>query len=310
MRNTTIFNMPRKTVIYSMVFHVLIVVVSYLGLPALKKPLTMSETPVMVELVTVAERTNAPPPPPRKPAPQKKPSPPREAPPTPPQAQTPPPPPPSPLSQDVAAVPPAPTPKPKKAKEKPKPQPKAKPEPEPKVKVPPKLAKAKPKRKPKPPDNFASVLKTLEELDRSAPKKDEKKEKQKKKQPDKKFDEMIAQALMSQKPQHDPTRPLTISEIDLVRQQIARCWNLPAGAKNAEDLIIEIKVGMNPDGTVREARIENQVRMSDGFFRAAAESALRAVLNPQCQPFKLPPEKYSIWQTMTLTFNPKEMFGV
>jgi hypothetical protein len=96
----------------------------------------------------------------------------------------------------------------------------------------------------------------------------------------------------------------------LVRQQIARCWNLPAGAKDAENLIIEIKVGMNPDGTVREARIANQSRMSDGFFRAAAESALRAVLNPRCQPFKLPSEKYNIWQTMILTFNPKEMFGV
>jgi hypothetical protein len=223
-------------------------------------------------------------------------------------AAAPPPPPPAPPSQDVAAVPPAPAPKPKQAKEKPKPEPKAEPKPEPR-KVPPKqLAKAKPKRKPKPPDNFASVLKTLEDLEQSTPKTEAKKDK--KKQPDKKFDDMIAQALMSQKPQHDPTRPLTISEIDLVRQQIARCWNLPAGAKDAENLIIEIKVGMNPDGTVREARIANQSRMSDGFFRAAAESALRAVLNPRCQPFKLPSEKYNIWQTMILTFNPKEMFGV
>jgi hypothetical protein len=30
-------------------------------------------------------------------------------------------------------------------------------------------------------------------------------------------------------------------------------------------------------------------------------------LNPRCHPFKLPPEKYDHWRTMTLIFNPKEM---
>ena len=291
----------------------MIVVISYVSLPALKRPMPMVETPMMVELVTVAERTNAPPPPPRKPKPKKKTETKRIKPPEPPKSKTPPPPPPPPPSQDIAAVAPAPSPK-LKAKQKPKPEPKAKPKPAPKakVKVPPKLAKAKPKRKPKPPDNFASVLKTLEELERIQPNKDDKKQKkQKNKKPDENFDQIMAKELQPQKTQYEPTGPLTISQIDYVRQQIARCWNLPAGAKDAENLIIEIKVSMNLDGTVREARIQNQTRMlADGFFRAAAESALRAVLNPQCQPFKLPKDKYNIWQTMTLTFNPKEMFGV
>jgi hypothetical protein len=47
---------------------------------------------------------------------------------------------------------------------------------------------------------------------------------------------------------------------------------------------------------------------SDPFFRSAAESALRAVLNPRCNPLRLPPEKYEQWQTMTLNFDPREMF--
>jgi len=301
--------MSRKSLVFSAVFHVLIVAISYVGLPALKRPIPMIETPVMVEFVTIAEKTNAPPPPPRKPKPKQKSKTKRAKPPAPPKSKTPPPPPPS---QDVVAVAPPPSSK-VKAKKKPKlkPKPKAEPKPAPKVKVPPKLAKAKPKRKPKPPDNFASVLTTLEELERTQPKKkDDKKQKQKKKKPEENFDQMIAQALQSQKTQHDITRPLTISQIDYVRQQIAKCWSLPAGAKDAEDLIIEIKVWMNPDGTVRDARIQNQARMSDGFFRAAAESARRAGLNTECQPFKLPSDKYNIWQTMLLTFNPKEMFGV
>ena len=119
----------------------------------------------------------------------------------------------------------------------------------------------------------------------------------------------MAMALSSKTAQHNPMRPLAISEIDLVRQQIRECWNLPAGAKDAQDLNIEIHVVMNPDATVREARIQNQSRLQrDPFFRAAAESALRAVLNPKCNPLKLPPEKYQQWQTMTLNFDPREMF--
>ncbi|MGA0393347.1 MAG: hypothetical protein ACO3MW_04695 [Rhodospirillales bacterium] len=304
--------MSRKSIIFSVVFHVLIVAVSYMGLPALRDPLPLVETPMMVELVTIAEKTNAPPPPPRKPKSKKKTEAKRIKPPAPPKSKTPPPPPPPPTpSQDTAALAPPPPPK-AKAKKKPPPKPKAKPEPKPKVEAPPQLTKAKPRRKPKPPDNFASVLKTLEELERSqSKKKDDNKKNQAKKKPEEDFDQMMAKALQSQKPQRDPMRPLTISQIDYVRQQIARCWNLPAGAKDAENLVIEIKVLMNPDGTVQQANIQNQARMlADGFFRAAAESALRAVLNPRCQPFKLPRDKYNIWQTMTLTFNPREMFGV
>ena len=119
----------------------------------------------------------------------------------------------------------------------------------------------------------------------------------------------MAQALMSRTARHDPLRSLAISEIDLVRQQIRECWSLPAGAKEAENLSIEIKMAMNPDGTVRQARILDQNRLqSDPFFRAAAESALRAVLNPHCNPLKLPPEKYQQWQNMILIFDPRDMF--
>ncbi len=119
----------------------------------------------------------------------------------------------------------------------------------------------------------------------------------------------MADALKTPSKKHIPDQPISISEKDAIRQQIRRCWNLPAGAKDAQDLVIEVSVIMNPDGTVRQATVVDEGRMrSDPFFRAAAESARRAVLNPKCSPLKLPPEKYSQWQRMTLTFNPKDMF--
>jgi outer membrane biosynthesis protein TonB len=180
--------------------------------------------------------------------------------------------------------------------------------PKPKPKPPHRLAKVKPKRKPKPPDPFASVLKTVEELKarpKTAPKKDEKKEKK-----EESFETMMAKALIRNAPRNNPLMRVTMSEIDYLRRQIGRCWSLPAGAKDAQDLVIEIRVAMNSDGTVNSARIMDQVRMTmDPFFRSAAESALRAVLNRRCQPFKLSPEKYDLWKNMILSFNPKEMFG-
>jgi hypothetical protein len=284
----------RKSFARSILFHTMVMVVGYFGLPELRRDLSMTEAPIMVEIVTVAETTNAPA---LKPASKRQPPPPKtKPPPEPPKVAAPPPPEPKPKPKpEVAAVPSPP-------ETKPKPKPKAKPRP----RVPPRLVKARPKRKPKPPDTFASVLKTVKELHRQKPKPKEKSEKKK----DESFERQTAKALASLSRRYDTSRPLTISEIDLVRQQIAGCWNLPAGAKDAENLVIEIWVAMNPDGTVRQARIKQQQRMlTDSFFRAAAESALRAVLNKRCQPFKLPRKKYDRWKTMTLVFNPKEMFG-
>ena len=101
---------------------------------------------------------------------------------------------------------------------------------------------------------------------------------------------------------------VTISEIDVLRQQIAGCWNIAAGARQAEALSVEIEMRMNPDATVRTARVVDGARMnSDPFFRAAAESALRALSHPDCIPLKLPVGKYEVWKSFTFNFDPKNM---
>ncbi len=119
-----------------------------------------------------------------------------------------------------------------------------------------------------------------------------------------------ANKLAKVQPRPSVDQRMTVSELDAIRRQIEACWILPAGARDAENLVVDIRVVMNPDGTVRQASIIDRSRMAaDSFFRAAAESALRAVLNPRCNPLKLPPEKYKQWQTFTLSFNPRDMIG-
>ena len=103
-------------------------------------------------------------------------------------------------------------------------------------------------------------------------------------------------------------RKVTMSEIDVLRQQIAGCWNIAAGARQAEALSVEIEMRMNPDATVQTARVVDGTRMnSDPFFRAAAESALRALSHPDCIPLKLPVGKYEVWKSFTFNFDPKNM---
>jgi outer membrane biosynthesis protein TonB len=281
---------------YSALLHMAVIAIGYYGLPHLRRMPLPETQPIMVDLVEVSDITNAPSPTPK---PKEKPK--EEPPPEPEQVVK---------ASPVEKTPP-PEPEPEAEPEpKPEPEPPLEAEPAPPVETkpvaPPRLAALKPLRKPKPPDAFASVLKTVADLKRKTP--SSKKEEDEK--TPKTLDEQVSKALASKKG-FDSSQSVTISEIDLVRQQIARCWNLPAGAKDAENLVIEINLKMNPDGTVREARIRETGRLqTDSFFRAVAESALRAVLNPSCNPFKLPRDKYARWKTITLSFNPKEMFGI
>ena len=223
-----------------------------------------------------------------------------------------PPKPPPPRAKKVvpAAKPPPPTPEPgPKAVEKPVPAPKPlkvaavqpKEKPLPQKKPPP-----KPASKPEKPDDFLSVLKTVENLKKAVP--------QEKKKPKKTLSEEVADALRRHQvaPQQKLARlgsSLTMSERDSVRRQIEPCWNVPAGARDAENLVVDIRLRLNADGTVMTAEFVDRARAArDTFFRAAAESALRAVLNPSCSPLRLPPKKYEEWKNMVLSFNPSDLF--
>ncbi len=58
------------------------------------------------------------------------------------------------------------------------------------------------------------------------------------------------------------------------------------GARDAKDLVVEIRAAVNPDGTVTRADIVDTGRVnSDPLFRAAAEAPRRAFFNPACQPW-------------------------
>lgn len=130
-------------------------------------------------------------------------------------------------------------------------------------------------------------------------------------EPDTKAGEQDVKAADTEEPSGLPdfAAQLTMSEFDALRQQLARCWNIPAGAKDADNLVIEVKVEVSKERIATSASVVDQIRyQTDAYFRAAADSAVRAVKAPECTPLELPPEKYDSWKSMIVVFDPREMF--
>jgi outer membrane biosynthesis protein TonB len=101
---------------------------------------------------------------------------------------------------------------------------------------------------------------------------------------------------------------LTLNEVDAFRAQMRRCWSPPAGAREAENLVVLVRLSLTPAGMISAGPVvANRRQLGDPFFRAAAESVLRAIL--RCQPFSMPVEKYQAWRNIELTFDPRRMLG-
>lgn len=282
----------RKALVFSIFMHAGIAVFAWVGLPVSSTPLA---EPVQIIAVEIAMETVTPEriaEVPKQARPEKKPPPPPEE------------------EPKVAALPPPEPPAPKPVPVEPEPVPvpvpvEAPPEEEPKPVLP---ATPEPKPTPPPEEDFVeSMMKAIAPLDDKTPEKTE-------------TDDLLgdlAALLSDDKPpkaeaQQAPIlgNKLTVSEIDAVRRQIEPCWNVQIGARNPEELVVDVKLYMNRDGSVRKSEIVNSARMrSDTFYRSAAESALRAVSNKKCTPLKLPRDKYDRWRTLVLRFDPTKMVG-
>ena len=101
---------------------------------------------------------------------------------------------------------------------------------------------------------------------------------------------------------------LSLSEEDALKAQIFGCWSIPLGLPYNEDLLVRIKLELNPDGTVSQSEIIDHARMNrpgQGFYKVLAESALRAV--KLCQPLRVPTTGYERWKELQLNFDAREM---
>lgn len=266
----------RNSLIISACLHIALLLLAYFGLPNLfRAPPPKEWKPIPFEIVEIGAITNT--------NIKKEPERPKE-----------PPKPPTPKETE----------KPVKAEAKPSEPEKPKPV-ERKPDVPTEALLPKPKEKPKPPeppkpvqpkpDQLASVLKNVAKLKTVTESKDDAKEK-----PTTPSEQKSLAPSLSER--------LTISEEDMLRRQLSQCWNMPVGARDVENLIVEVLIQVNEDRTVAKAEIVDRMRYNtDGFFRAAADAAIRALRHPNCSPLAVPPDKYEQWKTIRFFFDPRDM---
>ena len=93
----------------------------------------------------------------------------------------------------------------------------------------------------------------------------------------------------------------TATEIDILRNHVRQCWNAPYAA-NELNKVINLKIFTNPDGSVVNVQIiDVAFYKKDPVYRAAADSARRAVKD--CSPLPLPKNKYDLFKIFTFNFD-------
>ena len=291
----------RSSLLYSVGMHAIILGLAIVVLPSPEELPVVETRALPVDLVTIDEFTNLK----RQMKTEKKVEKPKEEPkpPAPPRPEAksepkPEPTPPAPKSTSQAKPAPKPEPAPKaeplptkEAKKEPKPAPKEKPKPKPEKRVQ-KSTKTAKSSDSFDPTRLSALLNKLPED--SAPQ-----------QPRQKTETKVDSPRTD-----DPDMPLTMSEVDAFRVQMAKCWTVPAGAAGAEKLAVKIRVFLNPDGSLGQPpELMDRTKLITGgaTYRAAADAALRAVR--LCQPFKMPADKYNSWRELELNFDPKAMLG-
>ena len=101
---------------------------------------------------------------------------------------------------------------------------------------------------------------------------------------------------------------LSQSELDALRSKLISLWNPPpAVSSNPDQYVVTVHIRLT-----RDHRLDGQPEVLNGgegpLFEATRDSAVRAVL--QAQPYDmLSSSTYDLWKDITLTFNPREVFG-
>ncbi len=162
------------------------------------------------------------------------------------------------------------------------------------------LIKAQPKPKPEPEFSIASMLKDLRNEKSTIKKVDVEKEAE---------NENLSK---ENSETNEKSVQLSISEIDLLRQQLTSCWIAPAGAVIERGMLVKISAKIKQNKMIHEDSIrivDTNISKSNPFYGPITESAMRTLLNPDCIPLRLPEKKYNLWKNLTITFDYSIMKG-
>ena len=101
---------------------------------------------------------------------------------------------------------------------------------------------------------------------------------------------------------------LSLSEEDALKAQIFGCWSIPLGLPLSDDMLVRIKLDLNPDGSIDKMEMLDHVKMNTPGkekFRTLADSVRRAI--QLCNPLRVPSTGYERWKELQLNFDAREM---
>ena len=154
------------------------------------------------------------------------------------------------------------------------------------------IDKPKPIQKPQPDFNIASVLKDLRNEEVSNIIDDDNNEKKLENNED---ETNIKENL-----------EVSISEMDLVIQQLRSCFNPRAGTQIIGDEMVKISAKIDSAANVRKDTvqiIDTNISKSNPYYKAITESAVATLYNPLCSQLKLPLNKYESWKDLKITID-------
>ena len=103
--------------------------------------------------------------------------------------------------------------------------------------------------------------------------------------------------------------PLSQGERDALKVAVARCWNVGTLSSEATQTVVVVSLQMNQNATPVTGSIKMD-SFEGGSSSSAArvyDAARRAIIRCGANGFNLPQEKYSQWQTIEMTFDPRKM---
>ena len=153
------------------------------------------------------------------------------------------------------------------------------------------IDKPKPVQKPEPDFNIASMLKDLRNEKVSNVIEDDNNREEK---------------LENDKEEKKENLEVSISEMDLVIQQLRSCFNPRAGTQIVGDEMVKIKAKIDRNANVRKDTVQiiaTNISINNPYYEAITESALATLYNPLCSKLKLPLDKYEYWKDLKITID-------
>ncbi|MBW3096295.1 hypothetical protein [Pseudohoeflea coraliihabitans] len=99
---------------------------------------------------------------------------------------------------------------------------------------------------------------------------------------------------------------LSQSEMDALRGQIQKYWNIIPGMADGGDVRVTVRMKLDPAGNIVGNVNVSASGGSAGTRGTLASSARRAVL--RAQPYTLPVAKYDAWSEVVVHFDPSQLF--